>query len=108
MLSREAILGHVDRGEEVSVPEWGGSVWVRGLTVAEWSDLQQVTKDADPIVNMAAMVVRCVVDEAGNRVLANEDAPELAKKEAIVVARLARIGQRLSGFAATTEDAEKN
>jgi hypothetical protein len=108
MLSRDDILAHVDLGEEVEVPEWGGKVRVRGLTVAEWSDLQKATKDTDPVLAMADMVVRCTIDPAGVRMFADGDAPALAAKEAAVVVRLARIGQKRSGFEDGIEDAEKN
>lgn len=112
MLTRETILGYVDLGEEVQVPEWGGSVRVRGLTVAEWAELQVIQKASNgngaSVDGMAQMVVRCLIDEKGERLFTNEEAAVVARKGAVIVARLAIVCQRLSGLLETEEQGEKN
>lgn len=106
MLTKEQIASHVDLGVEVEVPEWGGTVRLRGLSVAEWLGFRK-EQDADGD-GMSAIVVRCLIDDKGNRLFTDEEAPVIARQNAVVVARLAVKAQELSGATLTQEQQEKN
>lgn len=105
---REAILSRDDLPVEVvSVPEWGMDVRVRALSGTERdaytaSCMKRKGKDGDFEMTFedasARLVVRCVVDDAGNRVFADSDAAALGAKNAVALNRLFEVAQRLSGL----------
>jgi hypothetical protein len=112
-LGRDAILSADDRPVElIAVPEWGGDVAVRGCTAAERDSWEaHVLKGRDTATPMirAALVVRCLVDDAGVRLFADADADAVAAKSARAVDRLYDVAARLSGIGAgSAADAEKN
>jgi CO/xanthine dehydrogenase FAD-binding subunit len=84
MLTREMILGADDLPkQEVAVPEWGGSVYVRALTGAERVQFERVVfaaTDEDEATVMAQLVALCTVDEQGNRLFTAEDVEALNRK----------------------------
>lgn len=101
--------------EEVSVPEWGGEVLIRGLVGTDKDKFLQETirQDAGKTVEFkditARLVARCLVDEKGERLYSDEQIPELGGKSAAVLARLFEVAQRLSGLnEASVKAAEKN
>jgi hypothetical protein len=106
MLSRDAILAADDLEKElVSVPEWGGDVWVRCMTATErdeWeaSVVTMDNKGQNPKADLrnirAKLVVRCVIDEAGVRVFGEEDTVALGAKSAAALDRLYAVAARLS------------
>lgn len=107
LLSRDAILAAQDIvTEDVAVPEWGGTVLVRGLTGRERDqfelDLLQ-GKGRNREVNLrnmrAKLVVRSVIDSDGDRVFSDADAVALGAKSASALQRVFRVAQRLSGLA---------
>lgn len=105
-LTREAILGIRDlQTEEVHVPEWGGTVLVRGLTGAERDEfeasvLERRGKSRElNLVNLRAkLVARCVVDESGARLFLEDDVAVLGTKSAAALQRVFEACQRLSGM----------
>jgi|SRR5690554_5882572 len=105
-LSRDDILKASDiETREVDVPEWGGKVYVRGLTGSERdayeaSLVQFRGKQRVPdLANARAkLVVRCIVDEEGNRVFTDADANALGKKSGAVLDRLFEVASKLSGL----------
>jgi len=110
-LSRDAILAAEDLPKElVDVPEWGGSVWVRCLTALErdeWESSIMVmdgkggTK-ADLRNIRAKLVVRTVVDDAGERLFSEADVLVLGGKSAAALDRLYSVAAKLSKI--TKED----
>jgi len=106
-LSKEDILKAEDLGtEEVECPEWGGSVLVRGMTGRE-RDAFEVSlmqpgrggrREMNPANVRAKVVVRCVVDDDGNRLFTDADATELGAKSAAAVDRVYEVAARLSGM----------
>lgn len=106
-LSREAIMGAMDLQQEVvAVPEWGGSVIVRGLTGLDRDSFERAMLDVrgnDAKVNWrnfrAKLICRSVVDAAGKRIFRDEDADMLGAKSAVALQRIFRVAQRLSGLA---------
>jgi hypothetical protein len=86
-LSRDEIFAAPDLPRvAVDVPEWGGRVFVRALTVAEQDSLFAeggVEKGYN-----ARLVAFCTVDENGGRIFVDADYAALAKKSAVALGRL--------------------
>jgi hypothetical protein len=112
-LTREAILAAEDiLSETVTVPEWGGTVIVRGLTGDERDDFEASCirgKGRKTEVNYrnarAKLVVRCCYKPDGSRLFNDDDAAAVGKKGAAAVSRVYEVGARLSGL--TEEDLEE-
>jgi|SRR5690625_1355246 len=117
LLSREDILRADDLPRElVDVEEWGGAVYVRGLTAAERDKFEaslfetkgkgpnarQVFKGEDVRAKLAALTM---VDAEGNRIFNDGDVKALAKKSAQALSRVYDVASRLSGM--TKEDQEE-
>jgi hypothetical protein len=86
MLSRNQILAADDLPRvEVSVPEWGGSVYVRPLTLAEMYQLEQRGD-----VQAVEYVILGCVDAAGKQLFTKDDAEALSGKNAVVMHRIAK------------------
>lgn len=107
ILTRDAILGASDAVvETVEVPEWGGSVQVRGMTAAERDTFEASLLPANgkkgaplTLANLRArLVVRCVIGEDGARLFTDDDAPALGEKNASAVQRVFNRAQVLSGM----------
>src|SRR5258708_4068624 len=116
-LSRDDILKAEDTTpEEVPVPEWGGTVLVRGMTgkerdqfevsLAEESagavQVQRGRAGGRPpgrnLVNMRAKIVaRCVVDDDGNRLFSDPDITALGEKSVAPIDRTFTVAAPLSG-----------
>jgi hypothetical protein len=106
LLSRQQILDADDRKRErVSVPEWGGEVFVQGLTAKdrdefEASCLVRNGKKRDFTMQniRAKLVCRCIVDEQGQPMFSVEDIHQLSQKSAAAMTRVFQVAQRLSGL----------
>jgi hypothetical protein len=113
-LTRDAILGATDiETEEVDVPQWGGTVLVRGLSgtdrddyEASLVDLRAGRKHARPDLKntRAKLVVRCIVDENGNKLFSERDIALLGRKSAAALDRVYEVAARLSGLGGEAED----
>lgn len=119
LLTRSAILDSLDvQTIEVEVPEWGGTVKVRGLTGKERDLFEQASVRRNPktgevelnMANMRArMVAYCVVDEEGERMFTDADIVQLGRKSAAALERVAKAAQKLSGMGnEATEEAAGN
>lgn len=89
--------------EDVPVPEWGGTVRVRGLTGAERDSYEMRMaiarqKGETDIDIRASLVGRCMVDENGDRLFTNKELPQLARKSGAVLDRVFDVVGRLSGL----------
>jgi len=124
-LSRDDILKAEDTTpEEVPVPEWGGTVLVRGMTgkerdqfevsLAEESagavQVQRGRAGGRPpgrnLVNMRAKIVaRCVVTDEGERMFSDADVAALGEKSGAPIDRIFTVAARLSGMG--EEDTEE-
>lgn len=119
-LNREQLLAQRNkrRMEEVPVPEWGGSVFVRELSAAdrdafETSSLLLGRKGevkGTNLVNMRArLAVLTICDEDGQRLFGEEDVVALGEMSASALQRVFEMAQRLSGFTdKDMEELEKN
>lgn len=109
-LTRDAILAAVDLvSVTVEVPEWGGSVYVRGLTGTERDRFEVDVLSGtgkDRLNNARAKLVALgVVDEAGNRLFSEADIEALGKKNGKVLDRLFQAVRKESGL--LDEDVEE-
>ncbi len=112
-LSRDAIFAAKDlETAEVEVPEWNGTVLIRGLTGRERDEfeasiLERRGKRMIPnVANIRAkLVVKCVIDADGKRLFADTDANELGEHSAAAVNRIYEAAAKLSGL--TDEDVEE-
>jgi hypothetical protein len=103
-LSKDDILKAEDlRTEEVEVPEWAGSVLVRGLTGRERDEYegsvleQRGNRMVPNTANVRAkLIVKCVIDEDGKRIFADTDANALGEKSGAAVDRVFEVAARLS------------
>jgi len=103
MLNREEILTKEDLPkEEVDVPEWGGSVLVRGMNGEERDEIEGLFMAAQKKDDMrgirAKLVCMVATDDAGNSIFNPEDAEELGKKSGKALDRLFTVALRLSGM----------
>lgn len=111
-LSRDGILGAVDvQIEKVPVPEWGDEVIIRGLTGDELDAFQGSVRQFRPTFDgkgmeavlvqegmRAKLLVKCLIDEAGERLFTDQDAPALGAKNGAVIDKLYDVAARLSGL----------
>ena len=111
-LTREEILGTQDLPTEVvEVPEWGGAVKVRGLTVGERDRLAKGTISFDsqgrPRVNSNALVearlrivALCTLGEDDKPLFSEADIKALEEKSPAPIDRIFATALRLSGWGA--------
>lgn len=91
-LTAEQILAADDLGlVKVNVPEWGGDVFIRVMTVGELDAYQQewaANKQTGVDNFRAKFLARCLCDESGTRLFSDDEILKLASKSAKVVSRL--------------------
>ena len=111
MLSREAILEAQDlKTETVEIPEWGGAVLVRGLTVGEVSRIVNMATPKGGTLNVLNSAVWTFIAGVVDPKFTEEDFDALKKKSAAIL-RAVKVINRLSGInedADSVADAEKN
>jgi hypothetical protein len=106
MLTRDAILSANDNPtQEVEVPEWGGSVTVRGLTGRERDEFEQSMVEVHgknvslSLSNARARLVQSgCIDENGKQLFTPGDVRALGNKSGAALERVAGVIQRLSGL----------
>lgn len=115
LLDRQSILTADDLGRElVTIPEWGGDVYVSEMTAAERDAFEaewlKNKEDGTETINLRArLVARVLCSDSGERIFTDSDADALGRKSAAVVDRLFAVAQRLNGMsAADVEQLEKN
>jgi len=113
VLKRDEILQAADiQKEVVSVPEWGGDVYVKGMTGAERDKFESsmvTIRGKDREMNLANIRAKLasmtICDEAGVRLFKEEDVQALSRKSASALQRIFEVAQRLSGIG--DEDVEE-
>lgn len=117
MLTKDQILSASDRPtEEVPVPEWGGSVFVRTMSGTDRDAFEQDIIDArkhdaeraeqsdapvksTELTNIRArLAVKTICDAEGNRLFGDDDADTLGKKSGKALDRIFDVAQRLNGI----------
>jgi hypothetical protein len=111
-MTREQILASTTiQSEAVDVPKWGGTVYLKTLNSAqrvEFFGLVEPIKDNPTKVGML-LVVHCLFDDQGHRILQPEDADSLLENQSgELMNRLCAIANRLNGIGdGAAEKAEK-
>lgn len=97
---------------ELQIPEWGGAVFVRGMTgherdKYESSLYQQRGKNQQLNLRNARtkMVVLCTVDQEGKRIFDDKEIGRLSQKSARAIDRIFDLARELSGM--TDEDIDE-
>ncbi len=108
LLTRDQILKCEDiQVEKVDIPEWGGYVFVKGMSGKERGQLEAsmslmkgAYKEDNWKLYRAKLLVLTVVDSEtnGNRIFSEDDVNALNEKSAAVLDRLTDVAQRLSGY----------
>lgn len=118
VLTREQIQAAQDLPtEKLSIPEWGGDVFVRSMNVDELQkylnilnngrdeDLSQIdVSKIDVSTNMIMIVIFCVVDEQGTRMFAEEDAEWLKTKCVGALRKISEVAGRLTGISVEAQE----
>ena len=102
--------------EEVQVPEWGTSLWVRTMGADERFAYEQRLREqkngdgkTDDLTFMVELVMATCEDEAGQKVFGPERADWLRGRNAKVLLRLSDAAGRLNALTeAAREDLAKN
>ena len=114
VLTKDAIFKADDiKTEELFIPEWKGSVFVRSVTCSERDDLEMqfVNKkeSKDKMLFRAMWVVATCVDADGNRLFTEADIDTLGTKSGKAMGRIFNKAQELSGMSdKDVEELEKN
>lgn len=106
LLTREQILAARDIATEVvDVPEWGGSVMVRGLTGRARDLIEARFTDPKGKVDLgrggdfrAAYVAQAIVDEQGVLLFSEADVKPLGDKSSVALQRVFDVAIRLSAM----------
>lgn len=113
LLSKSDILGAEDLPtRDVSVPEWGGDVRVRGLTgqgrdafEMKMASANKSGSNAD-VDFRASLVVRCIVGEDGERLFTDKEVVQLARKSGAALDRVFDVVRELSGMTRDAKDGD--
>ena len=113
-LSREQVLALRPTVEEVELEDHG-TVRIRGLTAAERDAYEQTLVEVGPDGRAtvkaaqrnvrASLVVRCLVDDAGERMFADDEVEALGEIDGAVIDKLWDVARRLSGMSTEAEEA---
>jgi len=103
ILNKESIINAVDiKAIEVDVPEWGGNVLVKPLSVGDRDEFTAWVTDNEGKINardfMTKLVLISLVDKSSNRLFTNDELSVLSKKSAKVIERLFKQIQEVSGL----------
>ena len=113
VLNRDDILGADDiQIELVEVPEWGGDIFVKGMTGSERDlfeagiiSVNSKSEKVDMRDIRAKLCAASVCNEAGKKLFNQADIKALSQKSAVALQRVFKVAQRLSGL--TDDDVEE-
>ena len=116
LLTKSQILAADDlKTTDVDVPEWGGTVRIKGMTGAERDAFEETlftgegTNRKTNLTNMRARLVAVtIIGEDGNRLFSDAEVGDLAKKSAAALSRCFEAAQRLNGMTGVAVDEAKN
>lgn len=108
-MSRDEILGQDDiKPVPVTVPEWNDQVvLIKGMTGAERDEFEARNQrnGEQNLKNVRArFLVRCIVNENGTRIFADQDAAALGKKSSAALNRLWEAANGANGTSAEAQE----
>lgn len=100
VLDKDSILNANDlKREIIPCPEWGGDVIIQELGAIDrdrlWPCLLDADGKNDPVNVSGKVLVRCIVNESGERLFSDEDAVALGKRSPKVLDRLFKVAEKL-------------
>jgi len=105
VLSKDAIKQATDfKVEKVSVPEWGGDVYLKTLSGTERDAFEEGYAEQKMKNFRARFLVLTLCDESGERMFSDDEAADLGGKSAVVLNRLFDAAWALNAF--RTEDVD--
>ena len=95
---------------ELYVPEWDGTVRVRGLSAQEAEEIGNLVSRGKAENIAARIVALAIIDEHGNRVFGDGDVERLGHASFAAIRRIRDAAQVLSGLidGQALEEAQKN
>lgn len=110
LLNRDAVLKVTDTvTKDIPVPEWGGSLRVRTMTVAERNDFARRASSEDKVSVAAWLVSVLAVDENNKPLFKAEDVPEIERRNFRAVDRVVQAILEVNGISEKkVEEAAKN
>ena len=117
MLTKEQILGAMDTTvEQIDVPEWDGTVFVRTLSGTELDEFEGENYEVvNGQVNVnkrnvrARLLSRAICDQDGKPLFTLKDVEALGKKSGRALNRVVAVAERINGLdKRALEDAGKN
>jgi hypothetical protein len=106
MTLKEQIEAADRQPEPHQVPEWGLTVYLRPLSLADRLALIPVFEGYTPEMRVGVLVVKGTHDEGGNRVWSDEDAARVARMDSTAVGGIAAKVRELSKIGVTAEEAD--
>jgi hypothetical protein len=99
-LSKTAILAAKDTklSDPVSVPEWGGDVFVKTLTGTERDAFEDAYAENKMKAFRCRFLVLTLCDDKGQRLFEDADVAELGKKSSVVINRLFEAAWKHNAF----------
>jgi hypothetical protein len=99
-LSKTAILKANDTklSEAISVPEWGGDVYVKTLSGTERDSFEEAYSENKMKQFRARFLVLTLCDDSGNRLFEDSDVSGLGDKSSVVLNRLFEAAWGHNGF----------
>ena len=112
-LTAAAILAaHDTITKQVTVPQWGGDVFIRTMTGQErdtWEVYAQQQMTAKTVNIRARLAAICLCDEAGARLFTDAETKTLAEKSGAALDRVYEAAVKLNGLSGEeVENIEKN
>lgn len=114
-LTREEVLTANDAGcEKVELPEWGGVVYVRKLSAAEFPEMEAIiqARKENKLSNKDGLLNICILtvcDAEGKRFFTDDDKPELEKRTFQALQKCANAAMEVNGWSMSEqEDMEGN
>jgi len=106
LLSREAIFAAADMTyEDVEVPEWGGTVRVKSMTLGERDALEQSliqgrgnNREMNFRLFRARLIIATTIDRHGRPLFTDADVEALRQKSSKPIERIVNVALRLSGL----------
>lgn len=117
VLGKDQILSSQDlKTKKVNISEWGGDVIVKCMTGGERSsyDAEVYVGDGDKLELdkknfRSKLLVRCLVDDKGERLFADEDFELIDKKSSKALDKIFVVARELNGIGVDEEEKlEKN
>lgn len=98
-LSKAAILAAGDfKLEKVSVPEWGGDVYIKTITGLDRDRFEDGYSEQKMKNFRSRFLVLTLCDDRGDRLFTDAEVEELSKKSSLVISRLFEKSWSLNAF----------